>query len=497
MKQYLLTWMVFGVIIGVSAQDNVFLKRDYWKADPSIGAIEKAIEAGNDITELNNNMFDPVCYAILEETDNATVKHLIGKSGNAVDKITHDGRTYIFWAAYKGNLEMVQWLIEKGAKANIEDAHGNTVLNFAANAGQTDTELYDFLIANDADIKATTRRGANALLLVSASAKDENIINYFLEKGLAFESTDDDGNGIFQYTAKTGNINMLEILVEKGADAKLINKKGENALFMAAQGNRNHENGIAVFEFLENLGLSAELVTKEGKNLLHFLSSRNKDVHVFTYMLGKGLDVDLQDADGHTPLMLAARNNTLKVVKLLAEHTKAINAVDEKGRSALAVAVERNDIKTVSYLLNHGADVYVTDNKGNTLAYYLIQSYRAENPGLFETKWELLRSAGLSLKDKQHEGNTLVHLAAKENNLSLLQWLGQFDFDLNQKNNDGNTPLHLAAMSTSATDILEYLIDKGADVGLKTDFDETVFDLATENEFLQQQKIRLDFLKSK
>ena len=45
-----------------------------------------------------------------------------------MDKITHDGRTYIFGLPTKAILELVQWLIEKNARADNEDAHGYSVL---------------------------------------------------------------------------------------------------------------------------------------------------------------------------------------------------------------------------------------------------------------------------------------------------------------------------------------------------------------------------------
>jgi ankyrin repeat protein len=483
-------FMVTGI-----AQDNVFLQRDYWKGNPSIAEVEKAIAEGNDATELNRNLFDGVCYAFLESVDNATIKHLLGKKGNAVDKITHDGRTYMFWAAYKGNLEMMQYLSDKGAKSNIEDAHGYTVLNFAANAGQSNPKLYDFLLEHDANIDATTRNGANALLLVSAGAKDMDILEYFMDKGLAFDSVDDNDNGIFQYAAKGGNLKLLKALADKGADVKRINKKGENATFMAAQGTRSKQHGKAVFTYLDDLGLAMDLVNEDGKNLLHLVAYRNNDLEVFRYLMDMGLDVNLQDKEESTPLINAARGNSLEVVELLAKGTEDINIQDGKGRSALAIAVSSNQPEVVQLLLDNGAAVSAFDKKGNTLAYYLLESYNAKSPEVFEAKWKLLQAAELDLTVPQHDGNTLLHLAAQENNLPLLKRLEEFGIDSNKKNDEGNTALHLAAMSTENAEILKYLIEQGADVTLKTDFEETVYDLAKENELLQPQVGQLDFLK--
>ncbi len=495
MKVHITLFIGLFFAVFTFAQDNVFLQREYWKGNPSVADVEKAIAEGNDITELNRNLFDGVCYAFLEQVDNKTIKHLLTKKGNEVDKITHDGRTYMFWAAYKGNLKMMQYLSDKGAKSDIEDAHGYTVLNFAANAGQSDPQLYDFLMSHDANIKATTHSGANALLLVSSAAQNVDIIEYFMDKGLAFDSVDDNDNGIFQYAAKGGNLKLLKTLVNKGADVKRINNNGENATFMAALGTRGKQNGKAVFEYLEGLGLAMDLVNKDGKNLLHLVSSRNNNEEVFQYLMDKGLDVNLQDAKGSTPLINASRGNSLEVIQLLASSAKDINVLDAQGRSALALAVSRNKPEVVEYLLDNGAAVAVADKKGNTLAYYLMESYNTKQPEAFEAKLQLLQDAGLAMTVPQHDGNTLLHLAAKENNLPLLKRLTPFGIAINQKNDEGNTALHLAAMSTKNAEILKYLIGQGADVALKTNFEETVYDLAKENELLQQQVSQLDFLK--
>jgi len=50
-------------------------------------------------------------------------------------------------------------------------------------------------------------------------------------------------------------------------------------------------------------------------------------------------------------------------------------------------------------------------------------------------------------------------------------------------------------MKAEDSQIMKYLISKGADIKINTDFEETVFDLASENELLQKQNNSLNFLK--
>lgn len=481
--------------VGLAAQENPFLKRDYWNNNPSIEEVEATILEGHDITERNASYFDGPTYAILQRVNTKTMAHIISKEGNGVAKLTHDGRIYLHWAAYAGNLELVKYLLDQGSDAAAVDAHGYSVINFAANSGISNTKIYDALLDKGADIKATTHEGANALLLAASGAQNLDVIHYFVDKDLALKSTDDTGNGVFQYASRGGNISVLKTLAEKGLEYKKVNTEGENALFMAARGTRRKQNNKEVFDYLERLGLSNQLINKEGRNLLHLIAARNKELPLFEHFIASGISTNLKDKEGQTPFMIAASGNTLEVVELLAKHVEDINLTDEKGRNALMMAVERNSAEVVNFLLESGADVSALDTDGNSVAYYLIQNYNPQSTTQFEEKWNILQEAGLITTEKQGNGNTLLHLAAKANNLALLKRLEDLEIDVNQKNEDGITALHFAAMSSDNEDMLKYLIHRGADISTKTEFEETVYDLANENELLQKRNVALDFLK--
>lgn len=482
----------FLLIFSIQAQEsNIFLDRSFWKENPSIEIIEQKITKGNDISELNNNAFDGVTYAILEKVDNKTIKHLLTKEGNEVNKLTHDARTYIFWAAYTNNLEMMKYLLANGAKTDIVDSHGYSVLNFTANSGQTNSELYNFLFDSmNANLNnEKNHSGANALLLVAPYLEDFTLVDFFISKGANLKDKDSYGNGLFEYAAKGGNINFLTKLLTKGVE------KGKSAMVFASQGLRKKKHTLKTYQSLENLGVTVNAVNEKGRNPLHAIAYHTKDIAVFKYFLGKGVDVNLQDNGGDSPFMNAANSNDLAVVKLLFPYVKNINAKDENGRSALAMAVNRNDVDVVDFLLKKGADINTKDKKGNTLSYYLLNNFKAENPKRFENKLKLLQENGLQFNANQQDNNTLLHIAVQRNNLALLKRLSSFAIDVNAKNDEGFTALQLAAMQSKDIQIIKHLLYMGADKSVTTDFDESVYDLAVENELLQKSKASLLFLK--
>jgi ankyrin repeat protein len=512
MKQLFLVIFTLSVF-ALRAQKNIFLDQSFWKENPDVARVKSEIEKGNNPSEANNMGFDPVVYAINAQASTEVIKLLLDQKGNDVNKITHDARTYVFWAANRGNVDVVEYLISKGANLNLEDSHGSTPIGFAANGGQTNTKLYDALIAGGANVKQKNQEGASVLLLGIANDKELALTNYFISKGLSLKDTDAAGNTAFNYVAKSGNIELMKTLIQKGV------KYNDNAIIMAAQGTRGSSNPIEVYQFLESLHLKPTAVNSNGENVLHILARKPNQDAIIKYFLSKGVDVNQADSEGNTPFSVAASfNRDTATIALFLEHAKNINRVNKKGVSALAMAVRNNSPEVVQYLIQKGADVNVHDAEGNNLAYYLVQSYNSQSangqgaggagnrgalnggpggqrPDFFTPKMKILQDAGLNLAAPQKDGNTLYHLAVMKNDVSLLKRLEDLHIDINSKNKEGLTPLHKAAMLSKDDVILKYLLSIGAKKDITTEFKETALDLANENESLSKNKVTTDFLK--
>lgn len=481
---------------GISQDKNVFHERSFWKENPSLETVKQKVKEGHDPTALNENAFDAVIYALLEQTNDEVVTYLLTLDRNSVSKKTHDSRIYLHWAAYAGRVNMVRLLLEKGSATTALDSNGSTPLVFAANAWIKDPALYDLFEKHGVVLtQETSKQGANLLLLAAPSLTTAADLDFFLNKGFDLQATDTDGNGIFNYASKKGNIDFLNALIDKGVDYKSLNKQGGNAFLFAAQGMRGHSNALPVYRFLKDKGLNPAVVTQDGNTALHRLAASNTDLATINFFLEAGTSVNQQDASGNTPFLIAAARNKLPVINLLFKHLDNINTVNNDGASALMLAVQRNSPDVVRFLLEQGGDAFAKDKQGNTIAFYLLQSFDAKNPEPFNNKLNLLASQDVSITTTQSGGNTPLHLAALENNLDLLKRLAVFTIDINAKNKDGLTALHIAAMKAQNVEILKHLIAQGADHTIKTDFEETAHQLATDNELLQKQNISLQFLK--
>jgi ankyrin repeat protein len=491
--KYSILGLILAVSLGVQAQQqNVFLDPAFWQTKPGPEAIKAEIEKGNDPSAFNPSNFDPVVLSINGGAPNESVKYLLEQKGNDVNKLTHDGRTYIFWAASKGNTELMEHLVSKGAKiGGQQDNHGYSVLNFAANGGQKDTKVYDICLKNGADLKKDlTQEGANALLLVIPADTDGKLAEYFISKGLSIKSTDADGNTAFNYAARAGNIDLMKSLKAKGVPST------DNAIIMAAQGSRRGAAPIETFQYLETIGIKPTVLSKTGDNVLHLIVRRPGQEKMIQYFLDKGIKVNQTNQEGNTVFMnAAAANREIATLELLRSGITDINKANRDGLTALTLAVRSNSPEIVQYLIDKGAKTDVKDAKGANLTVYLMDGYNPRQPKDFEAKLDILRKGGLDIAAVQPNGNNLYHLAVAKNDVNLLKLVTTLNVDVNTTNKEGFTALHRAAMLGKDDVVMKYLISAGARTDIKTSFSETAFDLASENENFSKQNISLAFLK--
>lgn len=502
MKRFFLLSLALSALTATAQQKNTLLNQDFWKNKPTTAAVQTEINNGNDPAQFNANSFDPTTLAINNDAPLETIKFLLEQKGNGVNKITHDARTYLHWAAYKGNAELVKYLISKGYDLNIEDSHGYTPLPFAAVNGIPNIDVYEAFFNAGIDVKKKYSNGANLLLLSVANDKDLTVTSYLVTKKLSIKDTDNAGANVFDYAARTGNIENLKKLLEKGI------KPTQNALLIAAQGARRSANSIELYKYLvDDLKIPATATGKDGENVLHYLVRKPNQAEIIAYFINKGVDTNKADKEGNTPLILAASGKDTAVVNAILSKSNNINAVNAKGESALTAAVRGGSAEIVSILLDKKADINVLDKDGNNLAFYLIQSYRPQMPSGdeksalspekddFTSKMKLLQDKGFNFASVQKDGSTLYHLAVAKNDVALFKKLANIKQDINAKNKAGLTPLHKAALIAKDDAVLKYLVGAGAKKNIVTEFDETPYSLAKENDYLKKNNVSIDFLQ--
>lgn len=499
MKKTFLTAILLSAAFFGKAQDNTLLTADFWRGKPNLKTVKETIAKGNNPTEQNAGFHDPVTMAINNNISNDVVKFLIEQEGNDVHKKTHHSRTYLQWAAARGNLELVNYLIEKGADVNYKDSYGDAVIAYTASAGNKNTAIYDALIAKGVDPKAKFEDGANLIMYGISSDTDLKLTDYFISKGLVLADTDKHGRTAADFAAKLGNLDIIDQLIARGV------KPTDQALFFATQGSRAKQNGLEVYQTLvDKYNLNPKALNPNGETILHVLV-RRPNTEIVNYFLGQGVDVSIADKNGNTVLMNAASGRDAALVESLLAKANNVNSANIDKETALTKAIASGTAEVAALLIKSGADATVLDKDGNNLAYYWFTSFRpAGRPGPqnqgsavddFTEKLAILKNAGVDVTAAQTDGSTLLHLAVDKGNIDLIKKAVELGVDINAQDQDGNTALHKAALTAKDDKVLKALVDLGIKKDLKTEFEETAYDLASQNDFLAENNVSIDFLK--
>jgi ankyrin repeat protein len=241
----------------------------------------------------------------------------MGKNGlNKMRKIIYTpdesfGRCTPFQTAISnGYLDVTKVFLEKGADAKAANKYGNTPLHWAAEKGHLDVVKY-LVEEKGADIKAAANNG-NTPLYRAARYGNLDVVKYLVEKGANVEAADKYGDTSLHWAARFGYWDVVKYLVEKGADFKAADKDGGTLLHWAARfGNWD------VVKYLVEKGADVKAVDKDGDTPLH-RAAENGNLDVVKCLVEeKGADVKAANNDGWTPLHLGARNSHWDVVKYL------------------------------------------------------------------------------------------------------------------------------------------------------------------------------------
>lgn len=307
--------------------------------------IDLLLESGASINFPDKDGSIPLAIEMTIRGNDTQMTNKLIKLGSQIDTPNNRGVTPLMEASVNGNLEKAKILINHGANVNQQARGGSTALISASCARWRKTvELCALLIKHDAKVNHQTNYGVTALL----------------------------------HASDTQNLELVTMLLEKGAETNFQNKKGETVLILllGPEALDRYESfkrskPWVMFDYIKTKFPRSNTVErpKELSPLYESIKDLNQNldqkISIFSkYMSPMPQPASLDDLE-------AEKNNfngpeKIKALKLLLDSGANPNQSGKNGETPLIIAVRWDDKSLVELLLQYGALIDTKDNSGKS-----------------------------------------------------------------------------------------------------------------------------------
>jgi ankyrin repeat protein len=201
-------------------------------------------------------------------------------------------------------------------------------------------------------ISVTAFAQSDIRLIDAVEKQDMPAFRAVLDQRVNVNMVEADGTTALHWAAHRNNIEMVNALLEAGADVAARNRYGVAPLSLAAV------NGNAdMLKLLLDAGADPSTSLAENETVL-MTASRTGVVEAVQLLLEYGADVNAKESwRGQTALMWAAGEGNLEVAQILLDHGAEVQARSDRGFTPLLFASREGHVELIRPLLRAGAKV--------------------------------------------------------------------------------------------------------------------------------------------
>ena len=295
-------------------------------ADGEPEAVTLLLDGGADIEARNENGGTPLHVAV--ENNGPEVVALFLDRGADIEARSDAGHTPLHLATGHNELEVVALLLDRGANIEASPETRHTPLHYAA--GHNKPEVVALLLDEGANIEARTEKGATPLH-TAARYNNLEMVALLLDRGANVEAREDDGplqaspKGLLLRTLLVSLTLALEAWEsslapdkekwEPDKEAIADSLDGPDMIYRIGRHTPLHYaagyNKLEVVALLLDKGADIHALSTLGITPLHF-AARYNTPEVVVLLLDRGAPPDALDNGDFTPLYYAEKNEHLK-----------------------------------------------------------------------------------------------------------------------------------------------------------------------------------------
>ena len=302
--------------------------------------------------------------------------------------------------------EDIREIVEHITNHNLPQENHNRLLQLALKAKISDMTR---LVQKDSDKKDNDipyPKTQHELVLRTAAefGQVEMVIRLLEDQKLDVDAADGiTGLTALHHAARTDQLGVAQILVDRGADLTRLDSLGRTALHHSVQGR-----DARCVQFFLHRDADTSLRDLEGLTVWH-LAANEGNIQALGFLLSgstaSASAISLKAYDGRTPLLCASANGSKEAMKLLLRAGSSLTETALDGSSPLHYAAESGSLEGITFLIEQGVDPRVVTLDNSSAIHCSI---RGDRKNLAEIIHNLLES-GADPCEARKDGCTPLH----------------------------------------------------------------------------------------
>nr|XP_031526732.1 ankyrin repeat domain-containing protein 16 isoform X1 [Vicugna pacos]XP_031526733.1 ankyrin repeat domain-containing protein 16 isoform X1 [Vicugna pacos]XP_031526734.1 ankyrin repeat domain-containing protein 16 isoform X1 [Vicugna pacos] len=319
----------------------------------------------------------------------------------------------------EGQLCALREELRAAGRAGCPGPAGDTLLHYAARHGRRDVLAY-LVEAWDMDIEVANRDYKRPLH-EAASMGHRDCVRYLLGRGAAVDCLKKADWTPLMMACTRRNLEVVQDLVEHGANPLLKNKDGWNSFHIASR-----EGDPLILQYLLDVCPAAwKTESKIGRTPLHTAAMHGCLEAVKVLLERCQYEPDGRDKCGLTPFMDAIQCGHINVARLLLQKHKAcVSAEDSLGAQAVHRAAVTGQNDAIRFLVSElGVDVDVRAASTHLTALHLAAKVCFNTQEGHVSTVRTLLSLGADISSKDERDRSALHLACAGQHAACVEFL--------------------------------------------------------------------------
>ncbi len=421
------------------------------------------------------------------------VKRFIDQGQNIEIK-DHQGNSALMMAVQHGHIDIVYFLLEKGASRSLKNNKNQTPLDIAREKNHT--EIIALLRSTTRSLRAMFEGKLREIQKVKVSKR--RLITGFAPFGptvgasttpTATLSSEKSATKTIFDAVKAGSLEEVKRHLRTGVDIDIRYKGNRYSLLHVAAG----AGQLELVRFLIDSGLDKDLQDNHYQSTPLHQAAYNGHHELVKFLLSKGVKLNVGNNFASRPLHHAADHGHVEVAKLLLSYGANPNVTDSDKKTPLDRAKQRNHTEIIK-LLTPSKNIHeaARDGKLWEVKKFVTQGVNVnavddnKRTPLHQAAWKgyasiakLLIEAGGNKDARSKYKETPLHWAAGYGHDEVVKFLLDLGADANALDYNNSTPLDWAAQF-GRTEVGKLLLVGGTDITQKNNKNQTALDIARE-----------------